>query len=170
MREDLFYRLSSISINVPCLKDRKSDIPLLCKYFIELYNKEMGMNIIGVSDEVLEIFYKYNWQGNIRELKNTIEAAFNFASSNILEKADLPDHIQDYINLKNYRKSDSVLQDIIKDNEQSLDDALSEFEKLWILNKAESIYSLSHLADKLKISKQTLNYKLKKYNLKINAK
>ena len=166
IREDLFYRLSSILINVPSLRDRKSDIPLLTNHFINFYNNEMDMNIDGVTEEVKDILYNYNWPGNTREFKNAIEGAFNFSTSNILTKEDLPEYIQESDMYLSNKKNISALRNI-NDNVSSLDDAVSEFEKQWILSKSKGVRSLSHLADILQISRQTLNYKLKKYKLNI---
>ena len=170
IREDLFYRLSSILIKVPPLKDRKSDIPLLTNHFIDVYNKEMGMNIEGITNEVANTFYNYDWPGNIRELKNTIECAFNFSSSNVLEKEDLPEYMQESVTYTEDENTLDVDDLIINTDLKSLDDAVSEFEKNWILSNAKDVRSLSHLADKLQISRQTLNYKLKKYKLNIDTK
>lgn len=170
IREDLFYRLSSILIKVPPLKDRKSDIPLLTNHFIDVYNKEMGMNIEGITNEVANTFYNYDWPGNIRELKNTIECAFNFSSSNVLEKEDLPEYMQESVTYTEDENTLDVDDLIVNSDLKSLDDAVSEFEKKWILSNAKGVRSLSHLADKLQISRQTLNYKLKKYKLNIDTK
>lgn len=165
IKEDLFYRLSSILINVPSLKDRKSDISILTDYFIDFYNHEMNMNIKGVTDEVKDILYKYSWPGNTREFKNTIEGAFNFSTSNFITKEDLPEYIQESCNYLDYEKNINISKDI--NNISSLSDAISEFEKQFILSKSKGVRSLSHLADILQISRQTLNYKIKKYKLNI---
>lgn len=156
IRKDLFYRLSSIQIKVPALRDRKTDIVDLTNHFINLYNREMKSNIIGVSNEVLEIFNQYDWPGNIREFKNVIESAFNFASSNIINIIDLPDSIME--------KSD-ITDDIHIYEDCSLNKAMENYEKEFILHQSKNMKSLSKLADKLEISRQTLNYKIKKYDL-----
>ena len=128
IREDLFYRLSSILINAPSLKERKSDIPLLTNHFINFYNREMNMNIEDVTDEVKDILYNYNWPGNTREFKNTIEGAFNFSTSNILTKEDLSEYIQESDTYLDDKKHMDALK-YINDNISSLDDAVAEFEK-----------------------------------------
>lgn len=162
IRKDLYYRLSSIQIEVPSLKDRKSDIPLLTEHFINYYNKELKIKIKGVSPEVEEIFQAYDWPGNIREFKNVIESALNFTSSNIINKEDLPEFVSE--NHKNMNI------DLVSEYDRySLNDALDEFERNFILNKAKHADSLSDIADKLEISRQTLNYKIKKYNINFNS-
>jgi len=152
MREDLFYRLSCIQIKVPPLRERKEDIPHLTEHFIELYNREMQSQIEGVTSEVLELFTAYPWPGNIREFKNVIESAFNFTTTRVICKDDLPDFIKNNLNRPD------------KDSE-NLNEALEAFERDFILRQAKGKKSLTELADSIWISRQVLNYKLKKYNL-----
>ena len=90
MRGDLYYRLSGIEIEAPSLRSRKSDIKELADHFIKLYNAEMNKNIRKISPEALELFNEYDWPGNVREFKNIIESAFNFSSSSIITKDDIP--------------------------------------------------------------------------------
>ncbi len=157
IRKDLFYRLSSIQIEVPPLRRRKEDIEDLLVHFIKQYNYEMRLNIKGVTDDVLQVFYKYDWPGNIREFKNVIESGFNFASRDIIELRDLPDFI-------NRESKDREISSASSDN--SLNKFLELSEKNFILDKAKGTNSLSELAGKLDISRQSLNYKINKYNLK----
>src|SRR5258707_15869979 len=72
-RSDLFYRLSVFPIEVPPLRQRREDIPMLVEYFIDRYAREAGKNIARVSKETLDLFQSYPWPGNIRELRNVIE-------------------------------------------------------------------------------------------------
>jgi two-component system response regulator FlrC len=74
-REDLFYRLSVIPIQIPPLRERKEDIPLLVDHFIQRYNTQFRKNVQGVTPEGLKLLTNYSWPGNIRELKNAIERA-----------------------------------------------------------------------------------------------
>ncbi len=74
-REDLFYRLNVVPIELPLLRDRKEDIPLLVEYFIQKYSAENKKSVQGIADDALRILMKYNWPGNVRELENTIERA-----------------------------------------------------------------------------------------------
>lgn len=157
IREDLYYKLSSILIKVPPLRNRMSDIVDLTEHFVKYYNHEMHKNIEGVSDEVLKIFKEYHWPGNVREFKNVIEGAFNFSTSNVIEKKDLPD----FLGSTPHTESHSSYEN------HDLNEALELFEKDFILNKAsDGVKSLSELADKLGISRQALSYKIKKYALK----
>ncbi len=83
-REDLYYRLNVINITVPPLRERKEDIPLLVKHFIEKYNKKENKQIKGVSPEIEKEFYHYNWPGNVRELENVIERAITLTNEDII--------------------------------------------------------------------------------------
>jgi two-component system response regulator PilR (NtrC family) len=89
-RKDLFYRLNVIKILLPPLRDRKDDIPLLVKHFLDLYAKENGKEIDGVSEDVLEILERHDWAGNVRELENLIERAVVFAKTRIITRENLP--------------------------------------------------------------------------------
>lgn len=77
-REDLYYRLKVVTISLPPLRERKSDISLLCDYFIKRYSKKMGVANPGISNEALEMLANYSWPGNVRELANAIQKALIF--------------------------------------------------------------------------------------------
>jgi transcriptional regulator with PAS, ATPase and Fis domain len=89
-REDLFYRLNVVEIRMPPLRDRRGDIPLLVKHFLDLFNKKFEKNITSLSPDVNEILMKYPWPGNVRELKNTLEHAFVLCNRNVITAGDLP--------------------------------------------------------------------------------
>ncbi len=161
LRADLFYRLGVVQLNIPPLRERKDDIEVLIDYFVDKFNKKMNKNIIGVDDDVKRLFCKHLWHGNVRELKNIIEGAFNITSSKIIEKHDLPEYI-----FNNYqRKNDINKLDSYNDMELSLKEKLDLFEKSLIQDSIKNNRNLSETAKCLKISRQTLNYKINKYNL-----
>ena len=89
-RQDLFYRLNVIKIELPPLRDRKEDIPLLVKHFVNIYGKENKKEIEGVSEDVLKILVNYDWPGNIRELENLIERAIVLTKTNLIIRENLP--------------------------------------------------------------------------------
>jgi two-component system response regulator PilR (NtrC family) len=89
-REDLFYRLNVIKIEIPPLRERKEDIPLLVNHFINIYSKENKKEIEGISDEVMEILENYDWPGNIRELENLIERAIVLSKFKLITYESLP--------------------------------------------------------------------------------
>jgi len=159
IREDLFYRLNVVEIDIPPLRERVADILYLTEYFISQYNKKMNKRVVGVSDDVKEIFLNYDWPGNVRELKNVIEGAFNILSSRFIEVKDLPNYlVSRVINgmVKIYPKEESL----------SLDEKIARYEKQLLIEALKSTHTYAEAARKLGISKQSLNYKLQKYNLK----
>jgi transcriptional regulator with PAS, ATPase and Fis domain len=89
-RNDLFYRLNVIKIELPPLRNRKGDIPLLIRHFLELYGRENNKELEGVSEDVLEILDSYDWPGNVRELENLIERAVVFSRSKFITRESLP--------------------------------------------------------------------------------
>ncbi|MGN0963066.1 MAG: helix-turn-helix domain-containing protein, partial [Clostridia bacterium] len=94
MREDLFYRLSVVQIVIPPLRERKEDIPLLVRYFIEKYNKRFNKHIPGVDAQVMSVFTDFSWPGNVRQLKACIESSMNFvADGDWISMKDLPAYL-----------------------------------------------------------------------------
>jgi len=93
--EDLYSRLNTFVIDLPPLRERKEDIPLLCSYFLDQYRKEFGKEINGISDEILAQFLAYPFPGNIRELENAIERAVIVCEGDELEKEHLPQSFQE---------------------------------------------------------------------------
>ncbi len=92
-REDLFYRLNVIRIDIPPLRERPDDIPLLVEYFIDKFSKKYKKKISGISPDVLSLFLQHNWSGNVRELENTIEKMVLLEESDVLTKKYLPENI-----------------------------------------------------------------------------
>ncbi len=93
-RKDLYFRLEVFTINLPPLKNRRDDIPLLLKHFTTLFNKEMGKTINKISPDALDRLMHYTWPGNVRELKNIIQRAMLLSKKNIITPDVLPDRIQ----------------------------------------------------------------------------
>jgi DNA-binding NtrC family response regulator len=89
-REDLYFRLKVVDLNLPSLRERKEDIPDLVGYFIRNFNMKLGKNILGISPKALQALKAYNWPGNIRELSNAMERAALFCDTETIELADLP--------------------------------------------------------------------------------
>jgi DNA-binding NtrC family response regulator len=90
LREDLFYRLNVFAIQLPPLRDRKGDVPLLIQAFLKEFNARNGKAIVGASDRAMEILERHTWPGNVRELRNVIERATIVAKGDHIEPADLP--------------------------------------------------------------------------------
>lgn len=89
LRDDLYYRLRVVELKVPPLRQRKEDIPELVEFFIQYYNQKMGKYVSGLSHAVYEQFLSYDWPGNIRELRNSIECGFNMTVTPVLELGDV---------------------------------------------------------------------------------
>ena len=94
-REDLYYRLKVVPVRLPALRERKDDIPLLARYFIEKFNKEMNMEVTNISPSAMELLMDYNYPGNIRELEHVIEHAFVRCSGKTLAPEHLPKDLRD---------------------------------------------------------------------------
>ena len=93
-REDLYYRLKVFPINLPPLRKRKDDIPLLVNHFIDINNKNTGKQIQGISQPAMSIFMNYPWPGNVRELENSIEHAFVLCDGDRIDVLDLPEEVR----------------------------------------------------------------------------
>lgn len=165
LRQDLFYRLSVVEIDIEPLRCRREDIKFLTDYFINQNNTRMNRAIIGVDEEVEKIFDSYEWPGNIRELKNILEGAFNVATSRTIKKEFLPGYIipSAYTSHSIHEKRQIPVWE--EGNNFSIENAVQEYEKELIAAAVDSSASLAEAAAKLGISRQNLNYKLKKYSL-----
>ena len=96
-REDLFYRLNVISVNVPALRDRRDDIPLLVEHFIQVYRQKNGKSLVGCTRRALDLMMAYPWPGNVRELENAIERAVVLTRSTTIGEEDLPRELRSHV-------------------------------------------------------------------------
>jgi DNA-binding NtrC family response regulator len=117
-REDLFYRLSVVNLELPPLRQRPNEIPPLVKSFVEKFCQENERPILGIDDEVLEKLVAYNWQGNIRELRNTIESMVVLAKGANLTLDNLPTNIRNFDKPSSSVILDSSSQDVNLKNEK----------------------------------------------------
>ncbi|HGM3508563.1 TPA: sigma-54 interaction domain-containing protein [Clostridioides difficile] len=165
MRKDLYYRLNIIHIKIPPLRDRKEDIPLLCKKFISKYNKKLNKKVVGISDEAIRILKNYNWQGNIRELENIIYCTMSMMEDEVQIETSMI-NLNDYYNLKENKESNNYsLNDL---EEKTLNKIISEIEEKYIYESLEKTsYNITKAASILGMNRQNLQYKIKKYNIKI---
>ncbi len=153
-REDLFYRINVVTIDLPPLRDRVSDIPGLLECFIRRYNLENGRTVKRVSDGVLRLFEQYRWPGNVRELENFIERGIVTASGDVLTPDDFPKELF----TGGPRKKSTAIEAGL---------SIHEMEKQLILATLESEGgNQTRAADKLGISSRTLRNKLHEYGLK----
>jgi len=155
-RNDLYYRLNIISIEVPPLREKRVDIPLLVEDFIKKHSKHISKKIEGISDEALSILIDYNWPGNIRELENVIERAIILTKGPIITPEDFPESLS---NVK--RRVQSFANDNLK-----LKDALKSPEKGLITKALESVsWNRNEAARILGINRTTLYKKMIKFGL-----
>ncbi|MBU3850326.1 MAG: sigma-54 dependent transcriptional regulator [Candidatus Treponema excrementipullorum] len=153
-REDLFYRLNVVHIQVPPLRERKDDIPLLVASFLEEFAKENNKKITGIDARARSALYKYNWPGNIRQLRNCIESAVVMCSGSQITLEDLPPSVSG--------ASDTDMISI------PVGITLAEAEKILIQqNLAVNKGNKSKTADILGIGRKTLHRKIDEYNLEV---
>jgi len=93
-REDLYYRLNVIEVEIPPLRERKEDIDVLSRHFVDKYSKENNKKVLGITDEAMEVLLNYPWPGNIRELRNVIERAVVLAGSAMIGVAEIPEKLK----------------------------------------------------------------------------
>lgn len=166
IRKDLFYRLSVVNITIPPLRDRKEDIPLFVKEFVEEYNEEFSKDVWDISKEVYDSFLRYDWPGNVRELKNYIEGAMNMVTGHILKKESFTPQVQESIFNEDGMRVSSVNREY--EFEMPLDEYMEEIERNIIVKallKCEN--NISEAARALNIKRQTLQHKMRKYNIQI---
>ncbi|MCP5106022.1 MAG: sigma-54-dependent Fis family transcriptional regulator, partial [bacterium] len=152
-REDLYYRLNVVTINVPPLRDRKEDIPLLINHFLKKFCVENSKDIGGFSGDAMELLIAYHWPGNVRELENVVEHAVVVCKTNEIMPANLPDNVK---------------QEIRKAEEESASapKSLEESEKMHIIKiLGKNEWNISKSAKDLRIDRVTLYNKIKKYNI-----
>jgi DNA-binding NtrC family response regulator len=156
-REDLFHRLNKVVIDLPPLRERLEDIPLLVRHFLREANRRFGKTLRGVSREVQKILLKYAWPGNVRELANVLESAAMLCKKDFIDVANLPKYLRDYV------RPQGVL-------------AFAGGSRLSTLNDLEKDYityllkvtkgNLRQTAKILSISRTTLYNKLAKYGMR----
>ncbi len=168
-REDLYYRLNFLPINIPSLRERKSDIPLLANHLLKKLNIEYGRNVERLSDEVLHIFLEYRWPGNVREFENILgRAIINMKFS---ESVIQLDHLPTFGKLMHQQQFENatVQEEEIISNEPNilpLNDMVSKWEKKYIEQiLAQTNGNKTKAAKILEISIRSLYYKMEKYGL-----
>lgn len=165
LREDLFYRLSVVQLSLPPLRERINDLFFLVNHFISQYNEKMHRKILGIDEEVENLFRRYPWPGNVRELKNIIEGAFNVTAGGFIQLKDLPEYLMSAAKRGAGAVSAGPGAIDFNDPDFSLDGTLAHME-IDIIEKAlAETRTMTEAAKRLKISKQALNYKMNKYGL-----
>jgi len=154
-REDLYYRLNIVEINLPSLKDREEDIPLLADHFLSKYRTEMNKNIKGIDPEAMRALMAYEWKGEIRELENILERSVIFCKNDFITIKDLPQVFNSKTSSTDFSKMGS------------LEESVRKFERDYIYKALENNnFDKEKTADLLKVGLSTLYRKLKELDIK----
>jgi len=157
-RQDLYYRLSVIPIEVPPLRERKEDIKYLIYHFIEKFNKVYGKDIKDIDPKAMKLMENYSYQGNIRELENLVERIIVLDKKGIIKSADLPAYIRN--------ATTEILEGDV-DLERGLNTLVDEYERKIISNALEkNNFNKFQTAKQLNMNRSTFMSKLKKYGIK----
>jgi DNA-binding NtrC family response regulator len=163
-REDLFYRLHVISIQLPPLRERKDDIPLLAQHFLRKYGEENTKHDLELTPEALDLMTTYDWPGNVRELENVIERAVVLTSDSRIGVELIPDHVRRSPNF-------NVPQFIVPPEGISFKDVITDFEKRLIESTLEAAGGVQkRAAELLHIKPTTLNEMIKRYDIRPRRK
>lgn len=155
-REDLYYRLNVIKIEVPPLRERRGDIPTLVAHFLQTYTEKLGRQVNGISKEAMEFLTSYHWPGNVRELENCLERAVVLTQSDVLNLVDFPEHI-----VHKVKHEAEIAADIA-----SLKQGLKAPEKRIIVQALEQVgWNRKKAAGLLNINRTTLYNKMKEHHL-----
>jgi two-component system response regulator AtoC len=158
-RDDLYHRLNVINFEMPALRDRKEDIPLLTEHFVSYFNTDLNKGITTIPEEIQTTLQNYNWPGNVRELRSTIERAVLLSEDGVLNPKYIK--LEDGESLKVKNATDKMVIDV------PIDDAsLYKIEKK-VITKALDInnWNQTRTADMLGITREVLRYRMKKWGL-----
>jgi len=157
-REDLFYRLNVIPIEVPSLRRRKEDIPALVEHFITLFSVENGRRPKTMSVEALAYFLSYDWPGNVRELRNMVERLVIMAPRDVIGPEDLPPPLR--------TREEASTGDDAAQRDRTLKEAREAFERAFILSELRANeWNMTRTAERLGIERSHLYRKLKAYGI-----
>ena len=158
-RQDLYYRLSVVPMNIPPLRERKEDIPLLIKHFLDKYHE--GKGSVRILPEVVEKMKQYPWPGNVRELENVVQQMILFCQNETITNKDLPPQIF----------SADFPEDPVAGEKVSLVDIVTDIEKRCILRKLhQTNWHLQNTAKELGITRKMLGIRMGKYGIKRPSK
>ncbi len=171
-REDLYYRLNVINLNLPPLRERKEDIKLLVDHFFTRYCRENekfladGRSVLNFEPEAMQMMLEHDWPGNVRELENAVERAVVLATSPSVPAHVLPDQLQRATGMRISRDSNGMLAP-----DASLPEILADFERRKIIEALEAVnYSQTEAAEALRIPLSTLNQKIKRLNIEVKRR
>ena len=168
-RGDLYYRLKVVTLDIPPLRERMEDIVSITNLFIGQFNAEFGLDVQGMDQEAWAIITHYDWPGNIRELRNVMESAFNAVTGPVIKREHLPDQLSQMFlraGVQAVSASEQGVKEFIRSRfgKQSLSQMVDEFEKLLIEEAVEFSHGNKlHAAQLMGISRQWLYKKLHKH-------
>lgn len=183
LRRDLYYRLSSCILHIPPLRERKSDIPLYCNYFLSRFNKEYSQRIERMDEGLLSLFMSYNWPGNVRELQHVIESAYSVAEESIrvLKLENISSYYKSSFveengnsKIKTAKMAESIVDEMQHDTASEdftpqpsgLKNQIDAYEKKIIARTlAETNGNVTVAAQILEITRQALQHKIRKYEI-----
>lgn len=167
LRENLYYRLSVVTLCLPPLRERKEDILALVQHFIEKYNTQFGLNVTDVDVNVREFFYAYDWPGNVRELEHIIEGSMNLIEDEtIITAFHMPTRFRERIKIE--FNMQHALTNHNTDAPKTLKHTIEKMEKNYINQiLKENHGNISQAAKFLGLSRQNLQYRIKKLHLHI---
>jgi DNA-binding NtrC family response regulator len=172
-REDLYYRLNVINLNLPPLRDRKDDIPLLVDFFFTRFCQENekflnsdGRSVLSFEPDAMQILMEHAWPGNVRELENVVERAVVLTTIPMVPAHVLPDHLQQASGMRISRDSSGMLAP-----DASLFEVVADYERRKIIESLERVnYSQTEAAELLRIPLSTLNQKIKRLNIDVKRR
>lgn len=154
-REDLYYRLNVVEINIPSLQERVEDVPLLADHFLNKYRTEMNKNVKGIDSQAVRALMNHKWKGEVRELENVIERAVIFSQDEFINLKDLP---------PNFQQQTDALSIL---NTGSLEEAVKNYERDLIMKALETNdFNKEKTAEDLRVGLSTLYRKLKELDIK----
>lgn len=165
-REDLYYRLQVVALNLPSLRERGEDVLTLASHFITRYNAVYGRNIRGLSDEVRDIFLRYNWPGNVRELENLLERIFILEDDDVILPRHLPDRIVRTVRAGIGAPLPSAAPAALPDEPEGFHEATVDFQRK-LIARALSLAggNVQEAAKRLGISRHALRHQMQKLGL-----
>ncbi|MBI9079975.1 MAG: sigma-54-dependent Fis family transcriptional regulator [Pseudodesulfovibrio sp.] len=159
-RSDLYYRLNVATLILPPLRDRKSDLPQLAEFFLDRANRRLGTDIIGISIEAMEIFFNYDWPGNVRQFANAVERAAIFCKSTMITPAEVDQAFS------NAQPVEDTGFHVLPGTGLPLKKALMEYERALIENALRNADGIqTEASTKLGVSPKNLWNKLKKHHI-----
>jgi len=172
-REDLYYRLNVININLPPLRDRREDIPLLIQHFLEKFSKENetfldagGRTVLRFDPEALQLMLDYTWPGNVRELENAVERAVVLAKTQVIPVDVLPDDLLHAGGIRVRRSENGAMP-----ADASLFEIVADFERRTIIEHLERFnWSQTEASEALRVPLSTLNQKIKRLNIDVKRR